>query len=576
MNELSIWGEAGKASPQAVTAMYNEGLRFNNSVRLDDTVRANENFFIGRQWEGIEANGLPTPQFNILKRVVGFTVAMVTTDNIKVSASPLSAAPQKDKLLKPAQVANDEFISLMERNNIPFLIREFARNAAVDGDGCIFTYWEAEAETGQRAKGCIRSEVVDNTRVFFGNPSDRNVQDQPYIIISKRDQVRSAKIRAKNNGSDDWANIKPDSDDSTAVDGAKQTDDKVTVFMFFWRDDETRRIWAYECTKDCEIRKPVDIGIKLYPICWLNWDYVKDCYHGQAMITGLIPNQIFINKSWAMTMLSIMKAAYPKVIYDKTRLKEWNNGVGQAIGVNGGDMNTVAKILDPAMVSPQISEYINLAVTQTEQSMGATSVALGDTRPDNTSAIIALQRAAQTPNELTKQNLYSAVEDLFRIYLEFMGEYYGVRMVDTEPSEQLNKAVEFAMLPQITGTVPQEFDFSQFKEHPMTIKLDVGASSYYSEIASIQTLDNLLMQNKITILQYLERIPDDYIPGRRSLINDIKAQTMPQLPTSDGAQPAEQDNIAVDSGDQMPIPTGGGFGALQRKVLNEGTTEGLI
>ena len=37
------------------------------------------------------------------------------------------------------------------------------------------------------------------------------------------------------------------------------------------------------------------MGVELFPIVWLNWDYVPDCYHGQALITGLIPNQIFIN-----------------------------------------------------------------------------------------------------------------------------------------------------------------------------------------------------------------------------------------------------------------------------------------
>ena len=66
----------------------------------------------------------------------------------------------------------------------------------------------------------------------------------------------------------------------------------------------------------------------------------------------------------------------------------------------------------------------------TQNFLGATAAALGDTRPDNTSAIIALQRAALTPNEITRQNLYQSIEDLGRIYIDFMAEYYGVRMVD--------------------------------------------------------------------------------------------------------------------------------------------------
>jgi hypothetical protein len=295
------------------------------------------------------------------------------------------------------------------------------------------------------------------------------------------------------------------------------------------------------------------------------------------MITGLIPNQIFINKAWAMSMLSIMTTAYPKVIYDKTRVAKWDNRIGAAIGVNGGDVNNVAKIMDPAAISPQISQFIQLAVEQTEQSLGATSVALGDTRPDNTSAIIALQRAASTPSEITKQNLYQSIEDLYRIYIEFMGEYYGKRFVDISTPPEVREAVEFVGQ-QAPPEVPIEWDFGELKKIPMTMKLDVGASSYYSEIASIQTLDNLLQLNRISTKQYLERIPDGYIPMRRELIQDIEEQERQQMqaqgaPQGGGAAPEGE---VADQGQRPDVPTGGGYSALQRKVNETGTTEGLV
>ena len=75
----------------AVARLYDRALQFNTQLGLYDTVRKNENFFIGRQWEGVEANGLPTPVFNFLKRVVLFQVASITSDNIAMQASPLSS-----------------------------------------------------------------------------------------------------------------------------------------------------------------------------------------------------------------------------------------------------------------------------------------------------------------------------------------------------------------------------------------------------------------------------------------------------------------------------------------------------
>lgn len=573
MEEKGLFGAKKAPDNKSAWALYEQGLAFNASINHNETVRVNENFYIGRQWEGVEANGLPTPQFNFLKRVVGFIVATITTDNVKVTASALANTADTDALVEPARIVNEEFEALTERNRIPALLRQFARNAAVDGDGCLYSYWDPEMETGQEAKGGICTEVIENTRVFFGNPNDRRVQNQPWIMISSREICRDARNRARENGFSDWESIGPD-EDERGIDAAKRTDDKVTVLLLLWRDEDGK-IMAFETTRSCALKKPWDTGLRLYPICWLNWDYIQDCYHGQAMITGLIPNQIFVNKIWALSMLSFLKTAYPKIIFDRTRVKSWDNRVGAAIGVNGGDVNTVARIMDPAVISPQISEFIQLAVSQTEESLGATSVALGDTRPDNTSAIIALQRAASTPTEMTKQNLYQCVEDLFRIYLEFMGHFYGKRQVDMEPPEPLRQAAAFAG-EQLPALIPQDFDFSLLKSHPMILKLDVGASSYYSEIASMQTLDNLLMNGHITPIQYLERIPDGYIPARRALISELKAakeqQALPApTPTGGGDPPM----LAQTQG-KPEIPTGGGFSDLQRKVMQTGTTQGIV
>lgn len=578
LNTYSLGKESKLPDCGTAWKLYERGLDFNSSINLEDTVRVNENFFIGKQWEGVISNGLPTPVFNFLKRVCCFTVATITSDNIKVNASPLSATPNTTSLVEPVRIINEELDALTELNNIPSLMREFARNAAVDGDGCLYTWWDPDAETGQDAKGCIRTEIVENLRVHFGNPNDRDVQSQPWIILERREIISAAQAEAKENGFETWRNIGGDGD-NTNPDAAKETTDKVTTILLFWRDTKTRHIWAYKCARGSSIREPWDLGIKLYPISWLNWDYIQDCFHGQAMITGLIPNQIFVNKLWAMSQLSLMTTAFPKVVYDATRVGKWDNRIGAAIGIQGGDVNNVAKIIDPASISPQISQFIQLAVEETEQSLGATSVALGDTRPDNTSAIIALQRAASTPSEITKQNLYKSIEDLYRIYIEFMGEYYGKRYVDMTTPEEVRQVYDF--IGQATpAEIPMQFDFSQLKDMPMHIKLDIGASSYYSEIASIQTLDNLLKMGKIDTIQYLERIPDGYIPGRRELINELKeqqrnamamqAQMQQGAPQNPGGAPVAGDTTKDE------IPTGGGYSALQRKVNETGTTAGMV
>ena len=550
-------------STEKIWKQYEKGLDFNNKLRLAKNVQNNENFFIGRQWEGVASNGLPTPVFNILKQIVLHQVATITSDNFTISAAPLRASSNDKRLEMIAQVANTELRALFKINKLPSLARIMMRNAAVDGDGCLFTYFDPDSPTGIKGvKGAIKTEVLENTRVLFGNANTRDVQKQPYIIIWKRKMVDEVKEIARQNGvsEDEIEQIKPDDDDNgSKMDG--YVDDKVTVLLKLWRDKKTGTVWGTEVTKNVEIRKPYDVRIKSYPVTWICWDYVQDSYHGQALITGLIPNQEFINKAYAMAMLSLMMSAFPTRVYDSTRVKAWTNQVGAQIAVQG-NVDGIAKILEPAQISPQIAQFINSTIENTQSLTGATAAALGNTRPDNTSAIIALQRAAAIPAELTKQNLYECIEDLGRIYIEFMAAYYGLRPVDVPVAAVLGEeAAHFAA--SEVGTMQQDFDFSELTDCPMTIGLDVGASSYWSEVASMQTLENLLQLNLITLADFLERIPDGYVAKRQELLDKYKRK---ESAMSMAQEMLPQEDVIAQDDAETAIPETAGNSRLQREV----------
>lgn len=562
-----------KITPEHVQAEYQKMLGYNTAVNLDETVRANENFFIGKQWEGVDAKGLPTPVYNFLKQVVLFSVANITTDNIKMQATPLACERTPEDVERVAEIVNKEFDRLFEFNRVPNLVREYMRNAAVDGDSCLFTFWDDTVDAGFGLRGGIRTEIVDNMRVGFGNTACRDPQKQPYILIERREMTKELRRAAQDAGNPRWGDIQSDTENHN-TDSYKNSTERSTVLLRMWKERKTGTVWACEVSGRVMLREPWDMGLRLYPVTWINWDYIPDSYHGQALVTGLIPNQIFVNKLFAMSMISLMTSAFPRTVYDKTRIPKWNNAVGAAIGVNGGDVSGVAKIIDPAQISPQIAQFIQTSVDYTRQFLGATSAALGETRPDNTSAIIALQRAASIPSEITKQNLYKSIEDLGRIYLDFMAAYYGKRKVQVSMPDVGSDILAFA------GKDPEEletvlFDYGILNDMPMALKLDVGASSYWSEMASVQTLDNLLMQDKITIEEYLERIPDGYIPKRQELIASRKQAAQQQMmqPEEQSTGGTPETGALVDLGQKTPIRGGGGFGDLQRKVMQTGTAE---
>lgn len=562
---------------EEILKRYDKGYGFNQAIGLYDQVKVNEDFFIGNQWVGVESNGLPTPTYNMFKRVINFQVSTITSDNmaIQVTGMPSTSGFTEKQLERFCEVINHQIAAIMERNKIVSKNREFLRNAAVTGDGCMHFYFDPSVENGQPVKGEIKAEVLDNLRVMFGNPNCRDVQRQPFIIISRRELVEDVKWKIddlKEMGKEDGEtytkvsdpeDIQPDSE-KFQNEYDSYTDDKVTVLTYYFKNRETGTIWCMETTEKQIIREAYDTELTLYPLIWINWDYIRDCYHGQAMVTGLLSNQKFINKMFAMVGISQITMAFPKYIYDRTRIRNWSGDVGVAIGVNG-NVADVAKVIEGAPVSPQIAQFIELAFDKTHSLLGASDVAMGDSRPDNTSAIIALQRAANTPMELTKQQDYQAMEDAARIWIDMMAVYYGTRMV--EVAMDMDKPGEQPLgmeLPQQTFLEP--FDFSRLKDVQLSIKQDVGASSYWSEMASMQTLDNLLMNKHITLKQYLERLPNGYITKKQELLDEIAAQSMLPPPGTAGTGMS----METTSSENIEVNPGSGNASLQRALNREG------
>lgn len=249
-------------TPESVWNEYETACNFKAGLNLYDNVRANENFYIGKQWEGVQSNGLPTPVFNFIKRIILYVVASTATDNLKMAASPLSSSGMAalGDLERLTDVVNAQFEALFEQNKLGKQTREFMRNAAVDGDACIYVWFDPDAETGQTAKGTIRTEILENTRVSFGNPTNRDVQSQPYLLISRRELLDEVKEQARAQGGA-AEDILSDCDETGDRFDA-MTDGKVTTITRFWKDGGTVR--AIKTTKDAVVRSQWDTGMQLY------------------------------------------------------------------------------------------------------------------------------------------------------------------------------------------------------------------------------------------------------------------------------------------------------------------------
>lgn len=502
---------------KTVWAEYMKGVAYKTSLGLYETVRQCEDFYAGDQWKGVNAPDLPKPTLNMLKRVVAYFNAMIVSDDVAIRFSPYVPDPSLDQT---CALLSCELDRIFETTKARAKHREALRNAAVDGDACFYLWFDPDKETGQNNRGDIAIDILENTCVHFGNPYTKDVQSQPYIILSLRRPVEEVRAEARDCGmpSDEASRIGENA--ALELDEPFGGDGLVTVLLRLWKQNGT--VWAQKSVKDVILREAWDTGLKLYPVAWMCWEASRNSCHGVSAIKGLIPNQIAVNKLFAMAIRSVEMNAFPKIIYDATKIERWSNRVGEAIAVAGSPENTIVSGIRGSDMSSQVMELISRTVSMTRDFMGASDAALGNVNPVNTSAIIAVQKASAAPLDLQRLNFYQFIEDYVLIIADMMRACYGRRKVSYTDGEG--------------NTKTEVFDFSALDTLALKVRIDVGEASYWSELMQIQTLDNLFAKGIITDAEeYLNGIPNHYIKDKQRLLKALREKREQEQQTKGAA-----------------------------------------
>ena len=555
---------------------YEYGRAYNNSLTPNQytMVNTNNEFFIGNQWVHMPDNEamrrLAKPTFNIIKRITSLFIASLTSSNTTISFEPLSCHADGEA----ASFATAEVRNLMEKFKMDYRIRDALFDGAITGDYAAHFFWNPEARPYGGAfgeyRGEIEMELIDGINVMFGNPNCRDVEKQPYVLIVGRDTVENLKREAEWWGdvsaADRGIAITADAEtyNFTGIGGRTELhgdDDKTGKALFVylytkvWKDElyvnpetgmtERRKVQTVHVTKatrHCNIFEDIDTGLSRYPIAWGNWQKQRNQYHGRALVTEIIPNQIFINQMMAMVFRHLQTQAFPTKIYNADLLPNISNEVGTAIGVRnlqpGQQIGEVISTIPAANMSAQIIQAIDLCMAYTKECLGATDAQMGNVRPDNTSALMVLQNASEVPLENTRAGLHEWVEDIGAILLDMMGTYYGLR-------------------PVVIDHEVRQFDFSVFKHLWLNVSVDVGATTYYSEIAAVQTLDNLRRDGTLSVIEYLERMPDKLITRKQELIDSLKQRLGAEATPATGERIGELTHGSVP---RVPKKEGGESG----------------
>ena len=495
--------------------LYEAGKEYKRRIGLYETVRQNERFYRGDQWHGTDSD-LPRPVFNVIKRITDHLVASVVPGDLSIRYTDdklpfLESASKRQKVTEGLSILNRNASYRWKRDHMQSLAHKALLNAAISGDGVFYCWWDGKKEDGQPYLGDVHTELINNTDLFVADVNSTDLQAQEYVLLSGRATVSSLRREAMENGMSERDALSIVADEAESFSGDREAielggAEKATYLIRFFR--EGGEVMFEKSTRDCLIKR-VKTGLKYYPVAYFNWTPTKGCFHGSAPISDMIPNQKYINTAYSMVMKHMYDTAFSKVIYDKSRIPEWSNEVGEAIAAMGG--GNVADAISVVGVGEMQEGYLDLidnVIETTKKMMGANDAALGDAPANNTSALLVLQQASSLGLRQVASEFRRAIGELASIWADMICTYY--------PPERLLVTIGE------DGLVAEHTDYALMRGELLRAGVDVGQVDSYSPAVTVNLLDKLLAEGYLDIHRYVELLPAGSISDRDSILKHIR------------------------------------------------------
>jgi len=507
-----------------VWALYEKGREYHRLTGIYRDSDRNYRFYNGNQWEGAKLGDVEPVQKNFIKPIVKYKLSVIHDNLYAIHYSP-HGYENREEAGRFCQLLNGYAARVWERDRMDFKGRRVTKDAAINDEGIIYVDFDRENRMPV-------NEIVKKSDIYYGNENDDDIQSQPYILIRRRLPVTAARELAERFGCRERDQIFGDSDSfEESGDAAKQEKDgMVTVVYKLYKKDGTVRFSA--ATRLVTLARERDTGLSLYPVAHLNWEEKEGSARGEGEVRYLIPNQIEVNRTEVRRVLTVKYQAYPQKIVDVSKVvnPQALNTVGGTIRTNGQAVEDVHKIvgtLPPAQMSPDVRQLQLDLIQVTRELAGAGDTVTGQVNPESASgrAILAVQQAAQAPMTEQKESYKNFLEDLARIWLEYLTVYCGSGLELEERVTDPDSGEESVRYVPVSGEA--------LRALRTTVKIDVTPKGVYDRFAQEQTIEKLLVQGlfnaqRVAELEvYAKVLDDDAVAPKRKIreaVEYIKAE----------------------------------------------------
>ena len=473
-----------------IWTLFEIGRNYHRRTNIFVDTDRNYRFYNGNQWEGAKLGEVEPVQKNFIKPIVKYKVSVIHDNLYAINYSSQNYENQEFQRAsgRYCEMLNRYAARVWEKDKLDFKGRRVTKDAAINDEGIVYVDFNID-------KMLPVNEIIKKNDVYYGNENDDDIQSQPYILIRKRMPVVNAVDLALDAGLSEEKTKFIVGDNDTfeeSGDAAKEeVDNMVTVVYKMYKKDGT--VHFAMATRWVTIKKDIDTGLSLYPIAHFNWEEKEGSARGEGEVRYLIPNQIEVNRTEVRRVLTVKYQAYPQKVVDVSKVANPQalNTVGGMIKTNGQPVDDIHKVvgtLPPAQMSPDVVKLQEDLIQVTRDLAGAGDTATGQVNPESASgrAILAVQQASQAPMTEQKESYKNFLEDLARIWLEYLIVYSvdGVNLeeVTTDPMS----GEEIVQLVHVPQTVLEQLQAS--------VKIDVTPKGVYDKFAQEQTIENLLTQ----------------------------------------------------------------------------------
>ena len=498
--------------------LYEKGRNYHRQTGIYTDTDRNYRMYNGNQWEGAKLGDVEPVQKNFIKPIVKYKVSVIH-DNlyaINYSSQNYENREFQKQSGRYCDMLNRYAMRVWEKDKMDFKGRRITKDAAINDEGIIYVNFDTESMMPV-------NEIVKKNDIYYGNENDDDIQSQPYILIRKRMPVVNAIELALGMGMSESKVEYIIGDNDTFEESGEaaklELDNMVTVVYKMYKQDGT--VHFAVATRWCDIAEDTDTGLSIYPIAHLNWEEKEGSARGEGEVRYLIPNQIEVNRTEVRRVLTVKYQAYPQKVVDISKVVNPAalNTVGGTIRTNGQPVDDVHKIvgtIPPAQMSPDVKQLQEDLIQVTRDLAGAGDTATGQVNPESASgrAILAVQQASQAPMTEQKESYKNFLEDLARIWLEYLIVYAedGVNMEEVATDSSGNETVVLVKVPQET-----------LKQLQATVKIDITPKGVYDKFAQEQTIENLLVQGffspqRLSELKIYHKIlPDDCVAPKMAI-----------------------------------------------------------